>query len=303
MTVHSSKGLEFKYVYIIGMEEKLFPSTNSSSTDTEIEEERRLFYVAITRAKRALTLSFCQTRQRWGSSESNPPSRFLREIDRKYLNKPLEKEDFMGGGLSSSFGSSNRFGSSSDRYDSGSGSRYDSGNGGRYDSGTGSRYDSGNGGRYDSGSGGRYDSGSSGDRFGNSGFQRKPQTPASGRPFPSSTQSSPGASRSSSHGSSLTSSHGSSSTSSPRTSTPSSSGSSMPSSHGNSPQIRRPIENFEADPVSALKVGQTVEHDRFGIGTLVAMDGDLANLKAIVDFQDGGRKTLLLKFAKLRVVK
>ena len=61
----------------------------------------------------------------------------------------------------------------------------------------------------------------------------------------------------------------------------------MPSSHGNSPQIRRPIENFEADPVSALKVGQTVEHDRFGIGTLVAMDGDLANLKAIVDFQDG----------------
>ena len=271
MTVHSSKGLEFKYVYIIGMEEKLFPSTNSSSTDTEIEEERRLFYVAITRAKRALTLSFCQTRQRWGSSESNPPSRFLREIDRKYLNKPLEKEDFMGGGLSSSFGSSNRFGSSSDRYDSGSGSRYDSG--------------------------------SSGDRFGNSGFQRKPQTPASGRPFPSSTQSSPGVSRSSSHGSSLTSSHGSSSTSSPRTSTPSSSGSSMPSSHGNSPQIRRPIENFEADPVSALKVGQTVEHDRFGIGTLVAMDGDLANLKAIVDFQDGGRKTLLLKFAKLRVVK
>lgn len=247
MTVHSSKGLEFKYVYIIGMEEKLFPSTNSSSTDTEIEEERRLFYVAITRAKRALTLSFCQTRQRWGSSESNPPSRFLREIDRKYLDKPLEKEDFMGGGLSSSFGSSNRFGSSSDRYDSGSGSRYDSG--------------------------------SSGDRFGNSGFQRKPQTPASGRPLPSSTQSSPGVSRSSSQGSS------------------------MPSSHGNSPQIRRPIENFEADPVSALKVGQTVEHDRFGIGTLVAMDGDLANLKAIVDFQDGGRKTLLLKFAKLRVVK
>ncbi|MEZ7883748.1 MAG: 3'-5' exonuclease [Bacteroidales bacterium] len=319
MTVHSSKGLEFKYVYIIGMEEKLFPSTNSSSTDTEIEEERRLFYVAITRAKRALTLSFCQTRQRWGSSESNPPSRFLREIDRKYLDKPLEKEDFMGGGLSSSFGSSNRFGSSSDRYDSGSGGRYDSGNGGRYDSGSGGRYDSGNGGRYDSGtggrydsgsggrydsgSGGRYDSGSSGDRFGNSGFQRKPQTPASGRPLPSSTQSSPGVSRSSSHGSSSTSSHGSLSTSSPRTSTPSSSGSSMPSSHGNSPQIRRPIENFEADPVSALKVGQTVEHDRFGIGTLVAMDGDLANLKAIVDFQDGGRKTLLLKFAKLRVVK
>jgi len=311
MTVHSSKGLEFKYVHIIGMEEKLFPSTNSSSTDTEIEEERRLFYVAITRAKRALTLSFCQTRQRWGSSESNPPSRFLREIDRKYLNKPLEKEDFMGGGFGSSFGSSGRFGSSSDRYDSSSEGRYssgyegryDSGNGGRYDSGSGSRYDSGNGGRYDSGSGSRYDSGNrgqydsqnSGDRFGNSGFQRKPQTPASGRPLPSATQSSPGASRSSSPGSS--------STSSPRTSTPSSSGSSMPSSHGNSPHIRRPIENFEADPVSSLKVGQTVEHDRFGNGTLVAMDGDLANLKAIVDFQDGGRKTLLLKFAKLRVVK
>lgn len=90
MTVHSSKGLEFPYVFITGLEENLFPSSSmSSSSSSEIEEERRLFYVALTRAARAVTLSFSSSRMRNGQHESNPPSRFIREIDRQYIDNPL----------------------------------------------------------------------------------------------------------------------------------------------------------------------------------------------------------------------
>jgi DNA helicase-2/ATP-dependent DNA helicase PcrA len=85
MTVHSSKGLEFPYVYIAGMEENLFPS-GSDILPSEIEEERRLFYVALTRAKKAISLSFAANRMRWGKSESNSVSRFVREIDPQYID-------------------------------------------------------------------------------------------------------------------------------------------------------------------------------------------------------------------------
>ena len=94
MTVHSAKGLEFPYVYVAGMEENLFPSGGLLASPTDIEEERRLFYVALTRAKVAVELSFAQTRMRNGKHESNAPSRFIREIDRKYLQNPLSGEDF-----------------------------------------------------------------------------------------------------------------------------------------------------------------------------------------------------------------
>lgn len=89
MTVHSSKGLEFPYVYVAGMEENIFPSGGSMATENDIEEERRLFYVAITRAKKAVQLSFATTRMRNGKHESNSPSRFLREIDSRYISNPL----------------------------------------------------------------------------------------------------------------------------------------------------------------------------------------------------------------------
>lgn len=89
MTVHSAKGLEFPYVYVSGMEENLFPSGGVYATENEIEEERRLFYVALTRAKYVLTLSFAQTRMRNGRHESNSPSRFIREIDNRYIANPL----------------------------------------------------------------------------------------------------------------------------------------------------------------------------------------------------------------------
>ncbi len=90
MTVHSSKGLEFPYVFVTGMEENLFPSGGFLASESDIEEERRLFYVAMTRAKKALWLTFAATRMRNGKHESNYPSRFIREIDRSYILNPIE---------------------------------------------------------------------------------------------------------------------------------------------------------------------------------------------------------------------
>ena len=92
MTVHSSKGLEYPYVYVVGLEENIFPSGGWLANDTEIEEERRLFYVAMTRAKKVLQLSFAQTRMRNGKHESNSPSRFVREINDMYIQNPLSSE-------------------------------------------------------------------------------------------------------------------------------------------------------------------------------------------------------------------
>ena len=89
MTVHSSKGLEFPYVCVAGMEENIFPSGGFMASESEIEEERRLFYVAMTRAKKVLQLSFASSRLRNGKTESNSPSRFIKEIDVQYIANPL----------------------------------------------------------------------------------------------------------------------------------------------------------------------------------------------------------------------
>ena len=93
MTIHSSKGLEFPYVTVAGMEENIFPSGGFLASENEIEEERRLFYVAMTRAKTALQLSFASTRMRNGKHESNSPSRFVREVDEQFIANPLNPED------------------------------------------------------------------------------------------------------------------------------------------------------------------------------------------------------------------
>ena len=87
MTVHMAKGLEFPIVYVLGMEENLFPSIMSVNSREEVEEERRLFYVAMTRAEKSLTLSYCNQRFKWGNLIECEPSRFLSEIDNKYTNK------------------------------------------------------------------------------------------------------------------------------------------------------------------------------------------------------------------------
>ena len=93
MTIHLAKGLEFPYVFIVGMEEDLFPSAMSLNTRSELEEERRLFYVALTRAEKQAYLTYAQSRYRWGKLTDSEPSRFIDEIESKYLEyiTPQEK--------------------------------------------------------------------------------------------------------------------------------------------------------------------------------------------------------------------
>ena len=85
MTIHMAKGLEFKYIYLVGMEEDLFPSQMMLNSRADLEEERRLFYVAITRAMQKLVLSYANTRYRFGRLKSCEPSRFLDEVDPAYI--------------------------------------------------------------------------------------------------------------------------------------------------------------------------------------------------------------------------
>jgi DNA helicase-2/ATP-dependent DNA helicase PcrA len=93
MTIHLAKGLEFPFVYIVGLEENLFPSAMSMNTRSEIEEERRLFYVALTRAERQVYLSYAQSRYRWGKLIDCEPSRFLEEIDEQYVDYLSPRKD------------------------------------------------------------------------------------------------------------------------------------------------------------------------------------------------------------------
>ena len=90
MTIHSAKGLEFKNVFVVGLEENLFPSPMSLDSLRGLEEERRLFYVAITRAEEHCFLSFAKSRFKFGKTEFSNPSRFLKDIDICYLRMPQE---------------------------------------------------------------------------------------------------------------------------------------------------------------------------------------------------------------------
>lgn len=107
MTIHLAKGLEFPHVFVVGMEEDLFPSAMSMSTRSELEEERRLFYVALTRAEHQAYLTYSQSRYRWGKLTDSEPSRFIEEIDPQYLEyltpaesnyrfKPMIDSDIFG---------------------------------------------------------------------------------------------------------------------------------------------------------------------------------------------------------------
>ncbi len=218
MTVHSAKGLEYPYVFVAGMEENLFPSSSMTASLQDIEEERRLFYVAVTRAKRAVTLSYSGTRMRNGQHESNAPSRFLHEIDSVYLDNPVEEEEFSP---------VRHFGGSSD-------SRY----------GTGAP---------------------KGSSYGQSGkvtfFKKQPAPGArpSAEPRMASRPAAP------------------------------------------KPAVIDP--NFVGVPASQLYVGERVEHNRFGAGTIKALSGKDPDIKATIVFDSFGEKLLLLKYAKLRPLK
>lgn len=103
MTIHAAKGLEFPYVYIVGLEENLFPSQLSIGSRADLEEERRLFYVAITRAEKHATLSYATTRYRYGNLTYCEPSRFIDEIDSKYLDLPEETAPSFNGDIFNRF--------------------------------------------------------------------------------------------------------------------------------------------------------------------------------------------------------
>ncbi len=95
MTIHLSKGLEFPVVFIVGMEEDLFPSALSLNSRSELEEERRLFYVALTRAEQKAILTYTLSRYRWGKLVDAEPSRFIEEMDEKYLDYIIPKDDYV----------------------------------------------------------------------------------------------------------------------------------------------------------------------------------------------------------------
>ncbi|MGM0478603.1 MAG: ATP-dependent helicase [Bacteroidota bacterium] len=97
MTIHASKGLEFPHVFIVGLEENLFPSQLSLSSRTELEEERRLFYVAMTRAEESCTLSYVVSRYRWGQLVTAEPSRFIDEVDPVFVNHEQDTRGQSGG--------------------------------------------------------------------------------------------------------------------------------------------------------------------------------------------------------------
>ena len=236
MTVHTAKGLEFPYVFVAGMEENLFPSGGWMATPSDLEEERRLFYVALTRAKRAVSLSFAQTRMRNGKHESNAPSRFLKELAPQYLDKPLLKEEMMAAsGLEEE---RPRFGS------------------GRPDGGF----------RWSGGAG----------RWPVKPAMTSPGRPAASGPF---RPVMPGSSRGVMPGPDRASQPS-------RTAEP------------ERPPLIDP--NFVPEPASSFRVGDQIEHNRFGAGKVLEITGQVPDLKAKIQFEKYGEKLLLLKFAKIR---
>lgn len=207
MTIHASKGLEFPVVFIVGLEENLFPSQMALLNRSEIEEERRLFYVAITRAEQKLFLSFATSRFKHGSLLHCEPSRFLSEIDSNYLDMSLAsmKQRSMIDDIDSSFG----------------GRSYGSQNSERYVS--------------------------------------KKEPVKGPKIFTSSTTRSTA---------------------------------SLPPED----------PNFVSGDITGLKVGDRVQHQRFGIGNVLTIEGEGDSKKAQVSFDSVGSKTLVLKFAKMRIL-
>ena len=267
MTVHSAKGLEFPYVYVAGLEENLFPTGGMLASPADIEEERRLFYVAMTRAKKAVCLSFANTRMRNGKHESNSPSRFIKESDSEYVANPLRNDDFADSTTDDDFGGfgSRGFGSGhgSDRFSGGGSGRF----GGNYGGGSGRL-----GGSHGTGSG-RYSGGNgrSANRFGMGG----------GNPYGSS---------------------GSVRYESRQTSAANPTASRIEALRNRPLPPKISDADFVPAPMTDFKTGQRIEHNRFGPGKILEITGTAPDLKAKIAFDSYGEKLLLLKYAKMRVI-
>ncbi|HEY0434688.1 MAG TPA: 3'-5' exonuclease, partial [Chitinophagaceae bacterium] len=211
MTIHSAKGLEFSCVFACGLEEMLFPNAMSINTREELEEERRLFYVVITRAKQKLWITYANTRYKFGQLVQNEPSRFINEIPADQLDR-----SFAGGGARNQTGA----------FDSWAGqSAYE-----RMNRGFGASSPGGD----------------------NRQDKSKPSylTPA------------------------------------PKT------------------QVREhtPTADFQPSDTSQLQVGQKVEHQKFGFGEVLKMEGASHNPIATVKFEHNGEKKIMLNYARLRIV-
>ncbi|HEY0066915.1 MAG TPA: UvrD-helicase domain-containing protein [Flavisolibacter sp.] len=210
MTIHAAKGLEFPVVFVGGLEEGLFPSGMSINTREELEEERRLFYVAITRAKGRLYLTYANSRYKFGSLTQNDPSRFLEEIPAEYLDKT-----FAGGGVRNQ-GSSN-WGNAFERMNRGG--------------------------------------------FGNS----------------SSGNSAGNASKEKTYVSTL-------------------------ANNSRPKEVAHvPSEDFAPSDITKLEVGQRVEHQKFGFGSVTKIEGSNHNPVATIQFETNGEKKIMLNYAKLMI--
>ena len=110
MTIHSAKGLEFKHVFLVGMEENLFPHSRSVENISELEEERRLCYVGITRARQKLYLSYAEYRRMYGNDSYNPPSRFIKEIPDEHTDFVRPRQSYK----TSYYGTANNFDSTNE---------------------------------------------------------------------------------------------------------------------------------------------------------------------------------------------
>ena len=213
MTIHAAKGLEFPVVFVGGLEETLFPSAMSINTREELEEERRLFYVAITRAKHKLWLTYANARYRFGNLQQNEPSRFLNELPEKYLDR-----SFAGGGMRN--------------------------NAAGYPFPT-----------------------SAFDRM-RAGFGGSTQTDRRYGPPPAQNENKP---------------------------------SYLPKPPAK-PVEHVPSVDFAASDTSNLQAGQKVEHQKFGFGEVLKMEGSAHNPVATVKFEHNGEKKIMLNYAKLRIV-
>ena len=278
MTVHSAKGLEYKYVYIVGMEENLFPSQRAAETPDGMEEERRLFYVALTRAKVAATLSYAETRFRWGEMAFSRPSCFLREIDPRYVEADFADGEHpvrsagAEGGTTAIDELRRRFDYRFKQQGAGSGPNGAAARSGAY------------GGR--SGFGG----GSYGGRASDAGsrFGGRPSDGESGVAHRYARQ--PGAAG------------GFAGAERVRAAAPAVAPAQRPPSTEGMRRlgVRQAAESgAPSAPAAGYAVGQRVEHPKFGPGTIERIETLAADHKLVIDFGRCGVKTLLAKFAKL----
>ena len=271
MTIHSAKGLEFPTVFVVGLEENIFPSPMCTNSMRELEEERRLLYVAITRAEKHCILTCAQNRFRYGRMEYDTPSRFIRDIDQELLDVHSES----GGGFD--FGSTSR--KAYNRYD-----------GGAYGTGTTGGY-----GRNTRGFESESPEWMQNPRPVATQFKadpkprqvapRQPEKPVDpfGEGFKRLYQQQTGKPLQTS-----------------RPSTPASGNFRPVNRAASSAAQTTPGPSYSGG--EGLREGCKIEHQRFGIGTVIKIEGTGENTKATVEFRNTGTKQLLLKFAKFKII-